>query len=196
MGEPVAVAEVAPVMTPTPFGQTLAQGGIAPGNAFLANMTAMYCRQHIEVVELVTGCETKNRYSFTPIAQGTVIPSPPNASWSKEYRSAAGFNPLLKAKEESECFERVCCPLFRGFTMTFKDGNGSDFLTITDPSSVTLATVRRSVPAIHRSSALRRAAPAALPLQLPRRSLGRAVPRAAASASSRHTTRPISSCTR
>lgn len=129
MGEPVAVAEV----TPTPFGQTLAQGGIAPGNAFLANMTAMYCRQHIEVVELVTGCETKNRYSFTPIAQGTVIPSPPNAAWSKEYRSAAGFNPLLKAKEESECFERVCCPLFRGFTMTFKDGNGSDFLTITRP---------------------------------------------------------------
>lgn len=119
--------------TPAPFGNQLAAAGVAPGNGFLAGIKGLYCRQHIEVLELLTGCEAKNRYSFTPIPMGTEIPAAPTSSWSSGYRSAAGFNPLLKAKEESECFERVCCPLFRSFTMNFKDGNGTDFITINRP---------------------------------------------------------------
>jgi len=127
----VAVTGVEPVLAPTPFGQQLA--AVAPGNAFLSTLSGLYCRQHLEVLELVTGCEGKNRYSFTPIDAGVVIPTPATSSWSREYREKAKFNPFLKAKEESECFERICCPLFRGFEMTFKDGNGSDFLTVTRP---------------------------------------------------------------
>ena len=64
-----------------------------------APVTGMYCRQHLEVMELVTGCEGKNRYSFTPIEEGTVIPVPATSSWSNEYRKKAEFNPFLKAKE-------------------------------------------------------------------------------------------------
>jgi hypothetical protein len=30
------------------------------------------------------------------------------------------MQPLLKAKEESECVERVCCPAYRAFAMDFK----------------------------------------------------------------------------
>jgi len=124
---------VAVAASPTPFGQQLAQSGVAPGNTFLEGVGGLYARQHLEVLELITGCETKNRYSFATIPHGHNIPVNPGSSWSQQYRSAAGFNPLFKAKEESECFERVCCPLFRGFQMDFRDGNGTSFITINRP---------------------------------------------------------------
>ena len=40
------------------------------------------------------------------------------------------MQPLLKAKEESECVERVCCPAYRAFTMDFKDGAGATFFSL------------------------------------------------------------------
>jgi len=127
--QPVGV----PVVQPVGFGQQMAGAGITPDNTFLLTHAGLYVRQHLEILELVSGCETKNRYSFTPIPSGTSIPNPPSSSWSADYRNAAGFNPLLKGKEESECFERICCPLFRGFEMPLKDGNGTDFITLVRP---------------------------------------------------------------
>eukprot|EP00316_Scyphosphaera_apsteinii_P001468 CAMPEP_0119343198 /NCGR_PEP_ID=MMETSP1333-20130426/106320_1 /TAXON_ID=418940 /ORGANISM="Scyphosphaera apsteinii, Strain RCC1455" /LENGTH=311 /DNA_ID=CAMNT_0007355577 /DNA_START=90 /DNA_END=1025 /DNA_ORIENTATION=+ len=127
----VATAEAVPVAQPVGYGQQM--GGYAADNTFLLNHAGLYVRQHLEVLELISGCETKNRYSFTPIPVGTSIPKLPSSGWSKEYRTAAGFNPLLKGKEESECFERVCCPLFRGFQMALKDGAGTDFITLDRP---------------------------------------------------------------
>lgn len=121
--QPAVVAYATPIQPAT--------GGYAPGNGFLLNGHGLYVRQHLEVLELVTGCEGKNRYSFTPINEP--IPPTVNSSWAAPFRSAAMANPFLKAKEESECFERICCPLFRGFTMGFKDGAGTDFLTINRP---------------------------------------------------------------
>ena len=126
MAQPVGVQ-------PVGFGQQMAQMNVPPGNTFLLGIHGLYVRQALEVVEMLTDCETKNRYSFTPIPLGTPIPTAPNSSWSKEYRSAAGFNPLLKGKEESECFERICCPLFRGFRMDLLDGNGNAFITFDRP---------------------------------------------------------------
>ena len=126
MAQPVGVQ-------PVGFGQQMAQMNVPPGNTFLLGIHGLYVRQALEVVEMLTDCETKNRYSFTPIPLGTPIPAAPDSSWSKEYRSAAGFNPLLKGKEESECFERVCCPLFRGFKMDLVDGNGTPFITFDRP---------------------------------------------------------------
>lgn len=49
--------------------------------------------------------------------------------------------PLLKAKEESECFERICCPMFRSFTMDFRDGQGTTFFSIQRPFKCTIHTV-------------------------------------------------------
>jgi len=126
-----AQAVAVPVNAPVAYGQQLAT--TAPGNGFLLGVAGLYVRQHLEIAEMLTGCETKNRYSVAVIPAGTAIPSAPDSNWSKQFRSSASFNPLLKAKEESECFERVCCPLFRGFTMPFKDGNGTDFLVLTRP---------------------------------------------------------------
>jgi len=128
----VAVPAVA-VPTPVPFGNQLAQSGIAAGNAFLVGLKGIYVRQHIEIFEVLTGCETKNRYSMTPIGQDASIPAVPSSGWARELRTAAGFNPFLKAKEESECFQRVCCPLFRGFKMPFQDGNRTTFIELDRP---------------------------------------------------------------
>lgn len=123
---PVAVAYA----TPVPVVQYTTPV-VGPGNGFLLTSPGLYVRQSLEVFELITGCETKNRYSFTPITQP--IPPSVNSGWAAQYRSMAMTNPFLKAKEESECFERICCPLFRGFTMDFKDGAGTNFLTIDRP---------------------------------------------------------------
>lgn len=130
---PMTVAVAQPVGQPVGFGQQLANEGVAPGNTFLVGQKGLYVRQHIELMEALTGCETKNRYSLAPIPLGTQIPQAPTSSWAKEFRSAAGFNPLLKAKEESECFERICCAPFRGFKMPFKDGTGTTFIELDRP---------------------------------------------------------------
>lgn len=124
-----AIPVAAAVAQPVGFGQQMAH--MAPDHTFLLSHNGLYVRQHLEVLELISGCETKNRYSIVPIA--AEIPSMPDSKWSTWFRDSAGFNPLLKAKEESECFERVCCPLFRGFTMPFLDGNGRAFFTLRRP---------------------------------------------------------------
>eukprot|EP00308_Calcidiscus_leptoporus_P001942 CAMPEP_0119353074 /NCGR_PEP_ID=MMETSP1334-20130426/2289_1 /TAXON_ID=127549 /ORGANISM="Calcidiscus leptoporus, Strain RCC1130" /LENGTH=304 /DNA_ID=CAMNT_0007366277 /DNA_START=57 /DNA_END=971 /DNA_ORIENTATION=+ len=126
-----SVAQATPVAQPVGFGQQMT--AMTPDHTFLLTHNGMYVRQHLEVLELLSGCETKNRYSIAPIAANTPIPAQPSVEWSREFRASAGFNPLLKGKEESECCERVCCPLFRGFTMPFVDGNQTAFFTIRRP---------------------------------------------------------------
>jgi len=123
----ISVPEASAV--PVAFGQAAG----TPGNDWLLQHKGLYVRQHLEVIEIMTDCETKNRYSFTPIPVGTTIPDAPDSGWSEQYRNQAGFNPLLKGKEESECFERICCPLFRGFDMALKDGTGTPFVTFHRP---------------------------------------------------------------
>jgi len=45
----------------------------------------------------------------------------------------ANHNALLQAREHSECVQRMCCPLFREFDMTFIDGQNTNFFTIKRP---------------------------------------------------------------
>jgi len=138
---PAPVISGTAVAQPVAFGQGMANAG-PPGNSFLLGVKGLYVRQYIEIMEVMTGCETKNKYGISAIPLGTTIPgvgrqapydSAPTSSWSKDFRSSADFNPLLKGKEESECMERICCPLFRSFAMPFKDGNGTDFITLHRP---------------------------------------------------------------
>jgi len=127
----IQVAEAVPVAVPVGFSQQMA--GAPTDNSFLLAHKGLYVRQHLELVELLTGCETKNRYALAAIPAETEIPTNVDSNWSTQFRQSAGFNPLLKAKEQSECFERICCPLFRGFTMDFVDGNANAFMTISRP---------------------------------------------------------------
>ena len=100
----VAVAQ--PVMMP--------QGAPPVGSSadFLMTMDGLFIRQQLEVLEALSGCETKNRYNITPIPAGTEFPPPGGmtSNWTQNFRAQAGSFPLLKGKEESECME-VCSPV-------------------------------------------------------------------------------------
>lgn len=106
------------------------------GLEFLESTDGLFCQQKLELLEAFTGCETKNRYNITPVPRGMPNPTPPE--WVKQFKEQSAATPLLKAKEESECMERICCPQFRSFTMPFKDGAGSTFLSLERPFKCTL----------------------------------------------------------
>ena len=102
------------------------------GLGFLSDIDGLFIQQKLELFEAVTGCDTKNRYHITPIPRNS-IPDPVPPEWIKHFREQAAKTPLLKAKEESDCLERVCCPMFRAFNMDFQDGQGTTFFAIHRP---------------------------------------------------------------
>ena len=110
------------------------------GLGWLATIDGLYVAQRMEIFEAITGCDTKNRYHLTPIPQG-LLPTSGRIpiEWLKHFRAQADVAPLLKAKEESGCMERICCPLFRKFDMGFKDGAGQTFFSIHRPFRCSLA---------------------------------------------------------
>ena len=97
------------------------------GLGFLQDIDGLFIQERVEFLEAFTGCDTKNVYHITPIQRGA-LPDPTGQmppEWIERFTRQANFYPLLKAKEESQCAERVCCPLFRSFEMDFKDGAGA-----------------------------------------------------------------------
>jgi len=134
-GDMIMVAQPA-VAAAVPVASMPQQAGpVGSSQDFLMTMDGLFVRQQLELMEAITGCETKNRYNVTPIPAGTQFPPPGgvNSGWTQGFRAQAGDFPLLKGKEESECFERICCAPFRGFSLPFMDSQGTTFLTIERP---------------------------------------------------------------
>ncbi|KHJ79773.1 Scramblase, partial [Oesophagostomum dentatum] len=73
--------------------------GVPPGLEYLTMVDKIMVNQIFEVMELITGFETKNRYAIT------------NANGEQ----------VFYALEESGCCERQCCGSSRGFTMHVVD---------------------------------------------------------------------------
>ena len=116
-------------MTTTTVEMPVAQGvpvqaAMDRGIEWTGGISGLYVAQRIELLEVIGGCETKNKYHIVQIPGGTDIPVAPTGDFNTQWRELSKAQPLLKAKEQSECCERICCPLFRGFNMAFKDGNG------------------------------------------------------------------------
>ena len=88
------MAEMGPVVVQ---GQPVQMGG---SEAFLGTMDGVFVRQQLEILELVRGCETKNRYNMVAVPQGTQMPGPGqfNSGWTKSLRDQASVTPLLKGK--------------------------------------------------------------------------------------------------
>jgi len=120
-GQPVVVAGV-PVTAP-----------MDRGIEWTGGISGLYVAQRLELLEVIGGCEQKNKYNIVQIPGGTAIPTAPTGDFNSQWRESSKSNPLLRAKEESECFERLCCPLFRGFKMNFTDSQGQNFFTIDRP---------------------------------------------------------------
>lgn len=125
--------EIAVQMTPVVVQGVPVQSVMDRGVEWTGGISGLYVAQRLELLEVMTGCETKNRYHIVQIPGGTQIPVAPDGTFNTQWREQSHVQALLKAKEESECFERVCCPLFRSFTMDFKDQQGTNFFTINRP---------------------------------------------------------------
>ena len=111
----------------------LSATGTDDGFGFTQNADGVFVRQRVELFEAVTGCETKNRYNLVTIPKGAAFPEKMDTAWSEPYKEAALSDRLYKAKEESQCFQRICCPVFRGFEMEFKTKEGATDFTIERP---------------------------------------------------------------
>ena len=109
------------------------------GLGFLSGIDGLFIQERVEFFEAITGCDTNNRYHLTPIPAGA-LPDPMPPDWIHYFQTQANFFPLLKAKEEGDCAERVCCPLFRSFEMDFKDGAGAVFFSLRRPYRCTVHT--------------------------------------------------------
>lgn len=112
------------------------------GLGFLQDIDGLFIQERIEFLEAFTGCDTKNVYHVTPIQKGA-LPDPTgqvSPEWIERFTRQANFYPLLKAKEKSQCLERVFCPFFRSFEMDFKDGAGAVFFTLKRPYKCSINT--------------------------------------------------------
>jgi len=112
------------------------QQSMVAGMDFLQGVDGLFVEKKLELLEAVAGCETKNRYNITLIPKG--LPDPLPKETLNQIKAGAQYAPLLKAKEDSKCMERICCPMLRSFTMPFVDGNQSQFFHLERPFKCTL----------------------------------------------------------
>ncbi|XP_064641889.1 phospholipid scramblase 1-like [Lineus longissimus] len=82
--------------------------GCPPGLEYLTQLDQVLMRQHLEVVELFTGCEMNNKYAI-------------NNTMGQQ---------IFCVKEDTDCIERQCCGPNRGFTMNVTDIMGREVMRI------------------------------------------------------------------
>ena len=120
---------------PTPFAvqppvQQRMTDDPSAGLGFLGAIDGVFLQEKVEMLEVITGCDTHNVYHVTPVPKGMLPEGVVPKEWIDYFTNQAHSTPMLKAREEGECLERVCCPNFRSFTMDFKDGTGATFFTL------------------------------------------------------------------
>ena len=79
----------------------------------------LYIKQRIEVLELVTGFETENKYDVFLTGADCV--------------RGSSQQPYFFARESSDCFQRQCCGNMRGFTMTISSPDNQIVMKLERP---------------------------------------------------------------
>ena len=64
MAEKEGIPLVEAVPVPVPY-QPMAPVAPSQSHGFLATMDGLFVRQQLEVLEMISGCETKNRYNVS-----------------------------------------------------------------------------------------------------------------------------------
>lgn len=130
---PAAVATAVLAAPAAPVAAAIPTGGVGTSD-WLNGVGGLFVRQKLEILEMISGCETKNRYKIVTIPQGNPWPvESPNSTYTKPFRDQSEMGALLMAKEEGDCYRRICCPLFRDFTMQFTDSQQNNWFTIDRP---------------------------------------------------------------
>mmetsp|Transcript_41533 Transcript_41533/g.50344 ORF Transcript_41533/g.50344 Transcript_41533/m.50344 type:complete len:281 (-) Transcript_41533:276-1118(-) len=114
---------VAPVMA-APAAQSMDGDN---GTNFLVTTDGLFIKQRLELLEAFTNCETKNKYFIALMPRDTPI--------DKDALSA--LPELMSAKEQSECFERICLPNLRSVNLPFSDSIGRQFFSFSRPCTCT-----------------------------------------------------------
>ena len=86
-------------------------GSAPPGLEYLAQLDQLLVQQKIELCEILSGCETKNRY---------------------EVKNTLGQD-VFKAKEDTNFCNRQCCGPLRPFAMQVFDGREMEVLHLNRP---------------------------------------------------------------
>lgn len=107
------------------------QQSMTAGLDFTAGVDGLFVAKQLELLEMFSGCETKNRYNVTLVPKG--LPDPLPKEFLKQFKDTSQYQPLIKAKEESACMERLCCPNLRSFKMPFIDGQNTTFFSLERP---------------------------------------------------------------
>merc|ERR1711881_624558 len=89
--------------------QAIADPNCPPGLEYLVQLDQLLVNQQVDLGEVMTGIEMKNRYEIT------------NSAGQRCYF----------ANEESECCERMCCGPNRGFIFHITDNSGKEVMRIT-----------------------------------------------------------------
>lgn len=101
------------ILQPTVASQPITHriNNIPCGLECLLNINQIFVRQEVELLEVLLGCETKNKYLI--------------------YDSMG--RQIFYAKEETDCLARQCCGSKRPFEMTIKDGMGQEVIHLSRP---------------------------------------------------------------
>ena len=91
--------------------QISAEANTLPGLQYLATLDQLLIKQKIEVLEVVVGFETVNKY---------------------EVLNSIGQS-VYKAEEDSECCNRFCCGSGRGFDMMLTGNEGQEVIHLQRP---------------------------------------------------------------
>ena len=123
-----AYAVTDPVLTGVPPLTTTDRG-----IDWLTRFDGLFLRQSLQLLEGDYSCGPSSAYAAVPIQWGAEMPDYLTSAYTYPLRAAMDGLPSLTANEVGECRERVCCPLARGFTMSFKDAKGRAFFALERP---------------------------------------------------------------
>ncbi|XP_065887721.1 phospholipid scramblase 1-like [Dysidea avara] len=85
--------------------------GCPPGLEYLTQLDQILVNQQVELLEILTGCETRNKYRL---------------------RNSVGQQ-VYFAQEDSSCLVRQCCGPERPFAMNITDNNGVEVIHLERP---------------------------------------------------------------
>lgn len=98
------------------------------GIEWLGSIDGVFIRQYVlPLAALRNGFEPANRFMMAPLDASADIPMGHDLTSAHIYptRMAMDGLPTMRAAEASECADRMCCPLTRGFTTVFVDDSRS-----------------------------------------------------------------------
>ena len=73
------------------------------GIEWTGGISGLYVAQRLELLEVIGGCEQKNRYNIVQIPAGTQIPVGPTGDFNSQWRESSKSNPIPTSSRLRRC---------------------------------------------------------------------------------------------